>query len=618
MEILLEPTSKQALGRKNKAGVGVKILIWMITDEMKLTEHYRMYAAVFGVDVPTTQSQPIESTQGTHRTTSAPRRSTRLTPLTPIPTTDEADDIILQDTIQLSFAEQKSCDELEANKMLEPRSNKESPEGKITIEVQPVNTIKEEEESAEDDYELRRREKGTNVEESRHTPSPTTIRSLRIHFNLKSLDTGKLQELTVNDQPHSSSTPSSSSSKLSAINHILSLFKPKTVRFKRYKSFFDELQGRYGYLFEHLKKGLHPRKNVHSQVDVAKMIADAIHQECENLQAQISSQINNVITIPSRVDSSIRNYMSSNISHGGNSAKRQKTSEHGTYVFGESSSGQVNEIEPGPSTSGNQEQLDDFDFWTDSYAIDDDELPTEKVSQELVEEMSQIVNEAKLRKVPASVVQSCQRDPKAHALSLVNQDLLYLKKGNSRSEKIVLSLHKFPAVIFPDDDTKERTSIWVDKCVKKFNPYARYSVDDYIETGLLWSLSVFIRSTVIWERVHDFQLGVESYQSKVNLTAPTITFPGIEMYKVFFIVFEPVYGIIYKNINKEKRVMRHQEIHKFCDATLNRVLEGLKSYNNNVKHGYVTPSLSKEDVEYVQLFEEEIEEPLKHHDQMRR
>ncbi|GKF50307.1 hypothetical protein Tco_0146774, partial [Tanacetum coccineum] len=55
-----------------------------------------------------------------------------------------------------------------------------------------------------------------------------------------------------------------------------------------------------------------------------------------------------------------------------NSAKRQKTSEHGTYIFGESSSGQANESESGPSTS---------------------------VSQELVEEMSQTVDEAKLSKV---------------------------------------------------------------------------------------------------------------------------------------------------------------------------------------------------------------------------
>nr|GEY30161.1 hypothetical protein [Tanacetum cinerariifolium] len=84
---------------KHKDGVGIKILSWMIKDEMKLTDHYWMYHVVFGVDVPTTQSQPIESTQGTHRTASAPRRSTRLTPPTPIPTTVEADDIILQDTV---------------------------------------------------------------------------------------------------------------------------------------------------------------------------------------------------------------------------------------------------------------------------------------------------------------------------------------------------------------------------------------------------------------------------------------------------------------------------------------------------------------------------------------
>ncbi|GKD24552.1 hypothetical protein Tco_1230766, partial [Tanacetum coccineum] len=97
----------------------------------------------------------------------------------------------------------------------------------------------------------------------------------------------------------------------------------------------------------------------------------------------------------------------------------------------------------------------------------------------------------------------------------------------------------------------------------------------------------------------DFQLGVESYQQKVNLTTPTITFPGIEKYKVFSIISELVYGIIYKNIKKEKRVMRHQEVLKFCDVTLKKVLEGLKSYNNDVNHGYVTLSLSNEDAEYL-------------------
>ncbi|GKF89264.1 hypothetical protein Tco_0263227, partial [Tanacetum coccineum] len=50
---------------------------------------------------------------------------------------------------------------------------------------------------------------------------------------------------------------------------------------------------------------------------------------------------------------------------GENSAKRQKTSEYEAYVSGESSFRQVNEEERGPSTSGNQEQVDDYDFWTD-------------------------------------------------------------------------------------------------------------------------------------------------------------------------------------------------------------------------------------------------------------
>nr|GFA58923.1 hypothetical protein [Tanacetum cinerariifolium] len=193
---------------KNKAGVGMKILSLMITDEMKLTKNYRMYATVFRVDVPTTQSQPIESTQGTHSITSAPkspnpdvdkgessvqqksivislhippRRSTRLTPPTPILTAAEVENIIVQDTIQLSIAEQKSHDDLEATQNKEKvrsESYKETPEVEKTDVEQPMNVIKEEYESAEDDYELRRRVKGKNVKESRHTPSPTTIRSL--------------------------------------------------------------------------------------------------------------------------------------------------------------------------------------------------------------------------------------------------------------------------------------------------------------------------------------------------------------------------------------------------------------------------------------------------------
>ncbi|GKB91845.1 hypothetical protein Tco_0964117 [Tanacetum coccineum] len=138
---------------------------------------------------------------------------------------------------------------------LDPMSYKESLEVEITVVIQPINVIEEEEESAKDDYELKRKVKEKHVEESRNTPSPTLIRSPRTHSTLVSSDTEKLQELTVTYSKSLSSTPSSSSPKptLSVSQHILSRFKLKTRRFKRYKSFFDELQGRYGYLFGHLK-----------------------------------------------------------------------------------------------------------------------------------------------------------------------------------------------------------------------------------------------------------------------------------------------------------------------------------------------------------------------------
>ncbi|GJV42266.1 retrovirus-related pol polyprotein from transposon TNT 1-94 [Tanacetum coccineum] len=197
---------------KSKNVVGMKIPDWMITEEMKLMENYRLYAEVFGVDVPMTQSQPIESTQGTHRTTSAPRipnpeiakgessaprrstvirlsipprRSTRLAPPTPIPTTDKADDIVLQDILQLVKGSENVKKNVEVassplrnddnqtnpGTRLEPKSAKESPKVEQIVDIsQHVNVIEEEEESEEDDYDLKRREKGKHVEEIRNTP----------------------------------------------------------------------------------------------------------------------------------------------------------------------------------------------------------------------------------------------------------------------------------------------------------------------------------------------------------------------------------------------------------------------------------------------------------------
>nr|GEY14414.1 hypothetical protein [Tanacetum cinerariifolium] len=67
-----------------------------------------------------------------------------------------------------------------------------------------------------------------------------------------------------------------------------------------------------------------------------------------------------------------------------------------------------------------------------------------------------------------------------------------------------------------------------------------------------------------------------SGQFRVNLTTPTLTFPGIEAHAPFSIMDKPSTGLIYLNNKKEKRVMCLAEIVKFCDATLERILKEVK------------------------------------------
>ncbi|GKD14139.1 hypothetical protein Tco_1198546 [Tanacetum coccineum] len=100
------------------------------------------------------------------------RRSTRLTPPAPVPTVDKSDEMILQDTLQVSLAEHKNQEEQEAKEnvelvnkhlTLEPRSDKESlkveltndEDVEITNVVILVNVNKEEEEINDEVYELK-------------------------------------------------------------------------------------------------------------------------------------------------------------------------------------------------------------------------------------------------------------------------------------------------------------------------------------------------------------------------------------------------------------------------------------------------------------------------------
>nr|GEW57309.1 retrovirus-related Pol polyprotein from transposon TNT 1-94 [Tanacetum cinerariifolium] len=141
---------------------------------------------------------------------------------------------------------------------------------------------------------------------------------------------------------------------------------------------------------------------------------------------------------------------------------------------------------------------------------------------------------------------------------------------------------------------------------------------NYRETKLMNSLIAFIRSRVIWERVLDFQLGIESYQIKVNLTAPTLTFLGIKAYEPYLIVDKPSTGLIYLNNKDEKRVMYLVEIVKFCDAMLEKVLKEVKLKIFQSEPWKKPPLLGELDRDIMRAFEREITKRLSHREKMRR
>ncbi|GKF12290.1 hypothetical protein Tco_0050216, partial [Tanacetum coccineum] len=169
-------------------------------------------------------------------------------------------------------------------------------------------------------------------------------------------------------------------------------------------------------------------------------------------------------------------------------------------------------------------------------ASNDDEIPTKQVLQDIIEEISLTIDEAKLKNMA-------------------------------------------------DEMLRQRCTLG-DK--------HQYHIDQ---------MKNFLQSDIVWES-----------RKEILISPPFV----LEEYDVFSIVYEPVHRIIYTNSKKEKKVMRHSEIHKFYDATLRRTLEGLKSYNNDVKYGYVQKELTNDEVKFLKLFEEEIEVRLNYRDQMRR
>ncbi|GJW62310.1 hypothetical protein Tco_0111645 [Tanacetum coccineum] len=88
------------------------------------------------------------------------------------------------------------------------------------------------------------------------------------------------------------------------------------------------------------------------------------------------------------------------------------------------------------------------------------------------------------------------------------------------------------------------------------------------------AVKLWTRNLVIRQRVKDFQLGIESYQTQLNLTKPGWDATGYE-FKHDYTIIESPRAVVFPVNNNERKIMRFNKIYKFSDGTLTRILEAL-------------------------------------------
>nr|GEZ47688.1 hypothetical protein [Tanacetum cinerariifolium] len=527
--------------RRYKDKVGMKIPDWMISEEMKQTKHYRI--------------------------------SIHLTTPAPVTMVDKADELILQDTLQVSLAEHKSRQEQEAREnvalveehlasveiekmvegqenvvddsliprnaeynilgtRLEPRSDKESSKVKFTDVVIPVNVYGEHEEENEitdEVYELKRREKGKNVDEFRITRFPTPIRFPKIHTDL-------------------------------------------------------ELHGHYGYFSEDLRAKFMPGKSfVTLAAHLHKVIADSLHTMVDkNIKEQVQQQVpesylsRHILHVhpaqpqttfiseqqyqpylsmkddPQLQQQDIAIWLALQMKFERLQCKAAEDIKVRAYVSRESSSGQHNVQEQGPSTLGNQEQVDGYDFWTNSYALNNDEMPTKQVSQDIMEEVSLNIDKAKLKKIADEMLRQRCTSGDEHQYH-IDQMKNFLKSDINPHENIFY--------------------------IRKQKEPGKPKEVIYLNSKIIQVIKTY------WELGHVHKFITKIIARRANECVVSITEPD------------------FKNLNKNDI----EDIYLLIINGKVGFRVGSEIATPNVKHGYIQRDLTKDKVEYLKLFEEEIE-----------
>nr|GEX23126.1 hypothetical protein [Tanacetum cinerariifolium] len=95
---------------------------------------------------------------------------------------------------------------------------------------------------------------------------------------------------------------------------------------------------------------------------------------------------------------------------------------------------------------------------------------------------------------------------------------------------------------------------------------------------------------LLLRRVEDLQLGVESYQKRLNLTKPDTYRSDLKRLEAHTAYSNPR-GFIYQNKEKKNRLMRIDELYKFSDGTLNDVRNALDDRLKGIRMQYLPQTI---------------------------
>ncbi|GJS63758.1 hypothetical protein Tco_0678322 [Tanacetum coccineum] len=131
-----------------------------------------------------------------------------------------------------------------------------------------------------------------------------------------------------------------------------------------------------------------------------------------------------------------------------------------------------------------QQQQQEWDAWEEEIVIDEDEVIPEYETPELIAEFQNVDKsvptifdhariEATLNDMLSNQFRNAEENPNEPPRYLYNKDLFFLKNGNTKEKKYILSLQKIHVEQFPEADLEEKMNRWVNKEFKNFNEDAQ-------------------------------------------------------------------------------------------------------------------------------------------------